>query len=677
MKTLMKIVVILVFVVSNANYGLSNAEKSSPSLEQELRWLRAETFVIAASKYVQKISEAPAPVTVITDDEINRYGYRTLSEVLRGVTGFYVTNDRTSECLGVRGYYIPGDWNSRILIMINGLTINDNAYGSTSIDRVLGLDIDSIKRIEIIKGPGSALYGTYALFCVINIITKDGGDLDGITASGQYGSYQSKEGNLSYGKKLVNGLEVLVSGSGMDTRGQDLYFPEFDAPETNNGIFEDGDREEAYSFLTNLSGSDFTCQARLYSRAKGIPTGSYETVFNDNRSKDVDKGGSAELKYTPRLDETKDLLARIYYQYYGFDGDYILDHDGDKENCADWVRNDWIGSEVQLNWKTSGKNRFVIGGEYQNNYRIHQKTYDKGLRGPDYYHEYLNDKRKLEIWCLYLQDIYKMRENLSFILGTRYDYYSTFGKTINPRVGVVYNPLPESTIKLLYGSAFRAPSFFEMYYHDGYYSMKPNPELTPEELETYEVVFEQQMGENIEGCLSLYRTDLSDIISQVKSEELSQNTGEPLLQYVNDDEAKSNGIELSLNGRWQGIEGRFGYNLQKSKDRDTGEELVNSPRNSGNLGVSIPLLQKKIYITTEVQYIGKRLTLREEEEWLNPYLRTNLILFGSNIFSNMDITVKINNLFNESYADPCSTEHRQTKIPQDKRNFLLKTGYRF
>lgn len=643
--------------------------------------------VFAAAKFEQKIEEAPASVTVITADEIKRYGYSTLSEVLRGVAGLYVTYDRTYEYLGVRGYYIPGDYSSRILVLINGLTVNDPVYGSGPIGNELNIDLDSVRRIEIVKGPGSALYGTYALFSVINIITKDGTDLNGLKVTGSGGSYQLKKGGLSYGKMFDNGLDLFISGSWLDSDGQDLYFPEYDNPETNNGVFEDGDREKDHNLFMKLAYGKLSLQAGLNKREKGLPTGAYETIFNDNRSKTIDGRHLVEVKYTPELDVTKDLLAKIYYNHYYFDGNYIYWAEEDtgeyyKEDEVDWTRADWAGLEVQLNWETSAKNRLVVGGEYHNCYRIHQKSYDKGLKDPEeYYFEYLNDKRKLAIWSLYLQDIYKLRENLSFTLGGRIDHYSTFGETINPRVGLVYNPKKYTSLKLLYGSAFRAPTFYELYYHDGYPDLdnlpttKPNPDITPERLKTYEVVLEQRIGEKIEGSFSLYQTDLSDIISQVEIEE--EGFEKALLQFQNTGKARAQGIELSLKGKWNGLEGRLSYNHQKTRDKSTHRELVNSPNNLANLGLSLPLLQGKIYLTGEVRYTGKRLTVSEEEEWLSSYLVTNLILFSQKLLPNMEITVKINNLFNESYADPCSTEFEQTKIPQDRRNFLLKVGYKF
>lgn len=468
-----------------------------------------------------------------------------------------------------------------------------------------------------------------------------------------------------------NGLDTFISANWLDSEGQDLYFPEYDAPETNNGVFENGDFEQNYNFLTKLAFENLAFQAGANKREKGIPTGEYKTVFNDPRTKAIDRTNFVELKWTPTLDKNKNLLAKIYHCQYALDGDWYYEKGTNSiEDRADRIRANWIGSEIQFDWETSEKNRVTLGGEYQNHYKMHQRNYDKGLAGT--YTEYLNDKHKGRVWSFYLQDIYKTAKNLSFILGSRIDSYSTFGKTINPRIGAVYNYGEDRTVKLLYGSAFRTPTFGDLYYHDGYYSMMPNPDLKPEKLKTYELVYEQRIQKNITGILSLYQTNLSNIISQV-DETWGTKT---LLQSQNTGKVEAKGVELSVQGSWHKINFRLASNHQEAKNKTTNQKLVNSPTNSANLGISIPFFNEGFYVTTEFQYMGKRLTVKEGE-WLDSYLSTNLILFNNNLRPDMEVTLKVNNLFNESYADPASDSYKQTRIPQNGRNYLLKIGYKF
>src|SRR5206468_2674797 len=120
--------------------------------------------------------------------EIQHQGYRTLGEILNSVRSFFATNDRNYTSLGVRGFSRPGDYNTRILLLIDGHRVNDNIYDEAMIGPELALDLDLIQQIEIVRGPVSSLYGSNALFAVINITTRRGRDLNGLEVAGTRGS---------------------------------------------------------------------------------------------------------------------------------------------------------------------------------------------------------------------------------------------------------------------------------------------------------------------------------------------------------------------------------------------------------------------------------------------------------------------------------------------------------
>lgn len=143
------------------------------SLPEEAKALSLDSLlnvkISTASKVEQTISEAPAAVTIVTSEDIKRYGYRTLNEVLATIQGFYISYDRNYSYVGVRGLGRPTDYNDRILLMIDGHKMNDSFYGSASVGTDLPIDFRSVHRIDIVRGPGSALYGTEAMLAVINI----------------------------------------------------------------------------------------------------------------------------------------------------------------------------------------------------------------------------------------------------------------------------------------------------------------------------------------------------------------------------------------------------------------------------------------------------------------------------------------------------------------------------
>jgi outer membrane receptor for ferrienterochelin and colicins len=162
------------------------------SLEQLLD-VRVDS-VYGASKYQQRLSEAPSSVSIVTEDDIKKYGYQTLADVLRSVRGLYVSYDRNYSYLGMRGFSRPGDYNGRVLLLINGHRVNDNIYDSAFLGNEFPLDLDLIDRVEVIRGPSSSIYGNNALFGVINIITKQGRDFDSAEVSGEAGSFDSYQG---------------------------------------------------------------------------------------------------------------------------------------------------------------------------------------------------------------------------------------------------------------------------------------------------------------------------------------------------------------------------------------------------------------------------------------------------------------------------------------------------
>ena len=154
---------------------------SELSLEDLMRLDAGRVF--GASERSQPVTEAPASVSFITAEDIARYGYRTLADILHGVRGMYVSDDRNFSFLGARGFGKPGDYNSRILLLVNGHRVNDNVFGQAEIGAEFGLDPATFERVEIIRGPASSLYGDSAFFAVVNVITKTGASLDGATVT--------------------------------------------------------------------------------------------------------------------------------------------------------------------------------------------------------------------------------------------------------------------------------------------------------------------------------------------------------------------------------------------------------------------------------------------------------------------------------------------------------------
>ena len=626
--------------------------------------------VYSASKHEQKVSQAPSAVSIVTSDDIQRYGYRTLAEVLQGVRGFYVSYDRNYSYIGVRGFSRPGDYNARLLFMVDGHRLNDNIYDGGLVGTEEFLDVDLIDRVEIIRGPSSSIYGNSAFLGVINILTRKGADVKGVEVSGSAGTFDTLKGRLTYGTAFDNGLDLLVSGSWYESAGdRRLYYPEFDTPENNNGIAEDSDEDYSRSLFTRVTWGELSLSGGVSWRKKNVPTASFGTIFNDGHETSTDVRAFSELKYDHEFEKDLRLLARAYYDRYEYYGVYPFNYADPGDPIArtlniDETIGDWVGAEVQLTKALLDRHTLILGSEYRENLRQFQHNYDDRPR-----FNYVNTDNQSRSFGLYAQTEIAFRTNLLFNAGVRYDYYSTFGNTVNPRAGLIYSPWEPTALKLLYGRAFRAPSDFELYYYSSDFSGSAE-DLDPETIDTYEFVFEQQLSEHYRFSSSLYAYEIRDLISQQEDED------DGTLFFANVEKVRAAGVEVELEGHYKsGLQGRVSYAFQRAEDVTAENELSNSPRHLAKLGVQVPLYRENIFAGLELQYTGETLTFRGNTA--DDFLVANMTLFSRELIKGLEASVSVYNLFDTRYGYSGAGDHVQNVIQSDGRTFRVKLTYRF
>jgi iron complex outermembrane receptor protein len=664
-----------VFALLGSTFSVFGAEDptdltklKSLSIE-EIMQIKIPT-VYGASKHEQKITDAPSSVTIVTRDEIQIYGHRTFADVLRSVRDFYVTDDRNYGHIGVRGVNRPGDFGGRILVLIDGLRLNDPIYDSVGVLTDFPIDVDMIERVEVIRGPGSALYGNNAFLAVINVITRTGAEIDGAEASAELGSLNTYKGRFTYGKVLENGLSLMLTGTLFDSGGNErLYFKEFDQPANNGGVADGRDDDSYVSLGLTLAYKDFTLQSGYVSRRKDVPTASYGTIFNDPHFYSLDQRSFTRLSYSHEFEDDLSVRASVQWNSYYYLADYPFAlTEGEPRRATinrDILNTQWWGADAQITKRLFKTHRLTLGIEYQDNAKERLVNYDVSPRI-----DYLRLETATSTVGFYLQDEWAITKSLNLNAGLRYDWFETFGSTVNPRGALIWHPFEKTTLKGLYGQAYRAPNMFEFSYAVPAFGFRTNPDLKPEKVKSYELVLEQVLTSQLRLNGSLFYNRIDGLISQIDD----LTTGERFFENGGLAETKGGSLELDATLP-KGIKGRASYTIQRTTDSVTGERFSNSPEHLAKLNVMFPIYRDKIFSGIELQYSSQTENARHQST--SGYVLTNWTLFSRELVKNLEMSASIHNLFNKKYGFPSGPATVQDSITQDGRTFRLKLTYHF
>jgi outer membrane receptor for ferrienterochelin and colicins len=621
--------------------------------------------VYSASKHMQSASEAPASVTVVTADEIQKYGYRNLADILRSVPGFYVTYDRDYTFVGVRGFGRLGDWNSRILVLIDGHRINNNVLGQAMLGNEFLVDVDMIERVEIVRGPSSSLYGANAFFAVINVITRTSKQVKDWELSFQTGSFGTNEGRATYGHQF-HGLGVLLSGTFYNSTGQTLFFPQFDNPANNNGITSDTDYESYKHILATLTYHGFTLQGLFSTRDKGVPTAYFGAVFNDPSDYNIDSHQYVSLDYQHPIGKWQ-LDAGTSYDQARLQGPVpeapLISGEPIVLSTYSFRGNWWTG-EIKVSRDLFERNHLTFGSEVRDNLRQDQGDL---LNPPNAFTPEPNNSL---ITALYVQDEFGITSRLTLNAGVRYDHYSTFGGTTNPRAALIFRAADKTTLKLLYGNAFSAPDVYEtspdfgVFYDD-------NLKLQPEHIQSLEARVEQGLGQYFQLSSGVYRNRISDLITLVSV------PSDGNFQYQNAGNAQALGMDVEVSGRaTNGLQGKASFEYVDAYSDSAGHpSLNNSPGPMAKLNLIYPLIDQRLSAGVEGQFLGRRLTLLEDS--LSSYQVFNLTLLGHAVGKHLDLAASVWNVLDKKYFDPGRPEDPEDAIQQDGRSFRIKITGRF
>lgn len=643
--------------------SLAQGQSVSPELaKMTIEQLLEVELTSTASKFAQEVTRAPASVTVVTADEIRVHGYRTLAEILSSVRGLYTTYDRNYTYVGVRGFARPGDYNTRVLLLIDGHRLNEPTYDMAPIGTDFPLDVSLIERVEVIRGPGSSLYGTSAFFAVINVLTKGGSSQSGRRVDTSVGSMSTGHLTASYGHVFKGGNEMLLSASGYGSAGNThLYYPEYDSPDTGNGVAIDADGDRAASAFASVSVGRIRVSGGFLDRGKHIPTGAWNSVFGDRRAQTEDKRAYADATYTGPAFSGWTSVARAGLNFYEYVGQYPLDFGADGTVVQrDGSHSFQVSGELTLNrrWR---QHLFTVGGEVRRTLKDSQWVEDIGER-------WTAQQRPSTPLGVYAQDEVTLRPWMLVNGGVRLDHDSAFGASATPRVGIVLLPRRESALKLLYGRAFRAPNSYELYYFDT--MREQGITLSPETIDTMELVWEEYIGPHLRATASVFRYDAGHLIAQRSLDDTSGAS----LYFTNADHTTARGVDAEIEGRWNELTVRGSYANVNATDWTSQERLSNSPQHLGKASFVLPLKPLGTLLALDARFTGERRSL--DDGTIPGFLLANITTTTA-LGKALDLQFGLYNALNREYADPGSEEHLQRAIVQDGRTLRVRLMAKF
>lgn len=564
----MHALVSLVFVVTTPELGAA-AETSTSEADEEA----TETIVVTGSRIEQRLDEASVPTTVIDRLDLERSGARNLAEALESQTGLRIVQDVT----GAAQVRLRGFDTDQVLILIDGQRVAGRKNGALDLSRI---GVERIERIEIVKGPGSAVYGADALGGVINIITRrPSGYLEGDLrlsggASPQNLSAETGEVAGRVGGRLGDDFDWQVVGS---YRRRGAFDLEPDTPGLTGSAFEDGDAE----LSGRWSGEDWRLGVRLAGSLRRLE-GVDSTPFTfgrfriDDREQEIRTAG---LHVTPEVDILGGTL-RVDASASLYDETFVRAQRGGREPPDRESLTDFLSQLVaQYDRVFAGGHHLLAGAEV-----LYQTV--AADRYPDF------DARSRV--AVFAQDEWALDETFGLLGGIRVDVDDQFGTFPTPRVSARYRPVSGLTFRGTWGLGYKAPLprdlgiFFDN--PGAGYRVVGNADLEPETASTFSASMHLRPTRRLRVDVELYRSAIDDLITIVAGPPAPP--GEPrIFTYGNVETARLRGLEASV--EWFPVPGlrlRAGYEALEALDLELERPLPDRPRNrvTAGLGVVVP-----------------------------------------------------------------------------------------
>ena len=665
-----------------------------------------KAFVKIATGTQQPTNKAPSSATVITARDIEAMGATDISQVLEGVPGVHVS-------ISSEGYFpryhfrgIGSEFGTEALILINGHKINTNFQGNPSFALGRTLPVENIARIEVIRGPGSALYGADAFSGVINIITKNSNEINGLEFGTRLGSYRSKDAWIQYGGKwgAVDAVFMLEFGKTDGQKGliqRDLQSIFDDAFHTHAssapGPVQVSNRD--FDARIDLSYENWRMRAGFQDRLAGTGPGASQAL--DDAARIPEKRFNFDLSYQ-KANLLPALDLSVVFGYYdvvekqptpqftllppgtlnGLFSNGLIGNPGHSE------RSTRLGISLFYTKFNNHKIRFGIGHEIEDLYATSESKNFIFLNGapapipgaggqvvdatgnPDLVY-LLPHKRSLNY--AFIQDEWSIAKDWNLTAGLRHDRYTDFGTTTNPRLALVWDVDYNLIFKMLHGRAFRSPNFAEQYSKNNP-TNEGNPQLKPERIKTNELALVWQALPTLQTSATLFAYRQSNLIRYIRA------VGSTQARAENTGDQTGKGLELEATwdvNRNLRLSGNYSY--QRSTDGETGKDAGVAPHHHLFLRSDYHFA-RHWQLGTTVNYVVDRHRQPDDPRTFKvpDYVTVDFSLRREKLLDKWDLQASVRNLFNRDARDPSlSPGNIPFDLPFPGRNVYVQLVYKY
>lgn len=684
-----------------ASFSWSTLAHAGTSEEEELaQAFGGQPMVSIATGSRQLVSRAPSVATVITATDIQAMGATDLDDVLETVPGIHVsrTTQGYTASYGIRGINLG--LNPQVLMLINGVPITSNFSGNRG-NAMGGMPVDDIARIEVLRGPGSALYGADALAGVINIITKTADDLHGTTVGARTGSFSTHDAWVLHGGQwgAITVAGYLRVGSTVGARstieadaqtGLDRLtgtHASLAPGPVNNG-------RDSIDAALDLSHGNWRWRLNMQDRDRigtGAGIASALDPVGTNRSQRL----TSDLSYDNNTWVPNWAFnAQLSSVHYSERSDLVLFPpgatlggtftDGMIGNPYKWERHDRLqGTATYSGWQQH-RMRLGLGAEFADLYKVKEsKNFNPGFTpiGTGSRADVVDVSdtapflrpHSRQLHYVYAQDEWSMSRDWTLTAGLRHDRYSDFGNTTNPRLALVWDAAYNVTAKLMGGTAFRAPSFTELYAINNPV-VQGNPDLQPEKIKTVEAAISWQASPQWQLGANVFHYQMDNIIQLVGT--LYQNTGKLTGNGLELESSWTVNKKLRLSGNYS-----YQYSVDGANDHDAG----NAPHHQIYARADWRMLPDWS-LHTQVNWISDQTrVLADTRPNLRGYNTVDLTLRSERESKGWNVAMSVRNLFNATVREPSAYDFSPGQpfislpndYPMPGRSFYVQGTYTF